>query len=117
MIIKRTVVVLSTPVPPSFVTLWRLEKPCQKSLPPSLFQREESFLGLVVEFLRFFPPLEKGSWEKSNGGSRKPLSCSGLPISPSLNFFTASGDEGGQAALFLRGQQQIIMLEGQLIAV
>jgi hypothetical protein len=37
-----------------------LKRPCQKSLPSSLFQREESFGGFDGEFLPLFPPLEKG---------------------------------------------------------
>jgi hypothetical protein len=41
-----------------------LKRPCQKSLPSSLFQREESFGGFDGEFLPLFPPLEKGSCEK-----------------------------------------------------
>jgi hypothetical protein len=40
-----------------------LKRPCQKSLPSSLFQREESFAGFNGEFLPLFPPLEKGSCE------------------------------------------------------
>jgi hypothetical protein len=36
-----------------------LKSPCQKSLPSSLFQREESFSGFDGEFLPLFPPLEK----------------------------------------------------------
>jgi hypothetical protein len=41
-----------------------LKRPCQKSLPSSLFQREESFGGFDGEFLPLFLPLEKGSCEK-----------------------------------------------------
>jgi hypothetical protein len=41
-----------------------LKRPCQKSLPSSLFQREESFLAFNGGFLPLFPPLEKGSCEK-----------------------------------------------------
>jgi hypothetical protein len=37
-----------------------LERPCQKSIPSSLFQREESFGGFDGEFLPLFPPLKKG---------------------------------------------------------
>jgi hypothetical protein len=37
-----------------------LERPCQKSLPSSLFKREESFSGFNGEFLPLFPLLEKG---------------------------------------------------------
>jgi hypothetical protein len=40
-----------------------LKRPSQKSLPASLFQREESFLGIRWK-IPFFPPLEKGSCEK-----------------------------------------------------
>ena len=36
-----------------------LKRPCQKSLPTSLFQREESFGGFEGELLPLFPPLEK----------------------------------------------------------
>jgi hypothetical protein len=32
-----------------------LKRPCQKSLPSSLFQREESFGGFDGEFLPLFP--------------------------------------------------------------
>jgi hypothetical protein len=46
-----------------FVTLWRFEKPPQKSLPSSLFQREESFSRIRWK-IPLFPPLEKGSGEK-----------------------------------------------------
>jgi hypothetical protein len=41
-----------------------LKRPCQKSLPSSLFQREESFGGFDGEFLPLFPLLGKGSCEK-----------------------------------------------------
>jgi hypothetical protein len=37
-----------------------LKKPCQKSLPSSLFQREERFSEVNEEFLPLFPPLKKG---------------------------------------------------------
>jgi hypothetical protein len=37
-----------------------LKRPRQKSLPSSLFQREESFGEFDGEFLPLFPPLEKG---------------------------------------------------------
>jgi len=36
-----------------------LKRPSQKSLPSSLFQREESFLGIRWK-IPLFPPLEKG---------------------------------------------------------
>ncbi len=41
-----------------------LKSLCQKSLPFSLFQREESFSTSGGGFLPLFPPLEKGSCEK-----------------------------------------------------
>jgi hypothetical protein len=41
-----------------------LKRPCQKSLPSSLFQREESFSAFKGGFLPLFLPLEKGSCEK-----------------------------------------------------
>jgi hypothetical protein len=37
-----------------------LKRPCQESLPSSLFQREESFGDLDGEFLQLLPPLKKG---------------------------------------------------------
>jgi hypothetical protein len=37
-----------------------LVRPFQKSLPASLFQREESFSGFDGEFLPLSPPLKKG---------------------------------------------------------
>jgi hypothetical protein len=47
-----------------------LKRPCQKSLPSSLFQREESFSGFDGEFLPLFPPLEKGDEEGFDGFSK-----------------------------------------------
>jgi hypothetical protein len=37
-----------------------LKRPCQKSLPPSLFQREESLSGSNGEFLPFIPLWKRG---------------------------------------------------------
>jgi hypothetical protein len=47
-----------------------LKRPCQKSLPSSLFQREESFPGFDGEFLSLFPPLEKGDEGGFDGFSK-----------------------------------------------
>jgi hypothetical protein len=51
-------------------TLSALKRPCQKSLPSSLFQREESFPGFDGEFLPLFPPLEKGDEGGFDGFSK-----------------------------------------------
>jgi len=47
-----------------------LKRPCQKSLPSSLFQREESFGGVDGEFLPLFPPLAKGDEGGFDGFSK-----------------------------------------------
>jgi len=47
-----------------------LKRPCQKSLPSSLFQKEESFGGFDREFLPLFPPLEKGDEGGFDGFSK-----------------------------------------------
>jgi hypothetical protein len=61
-----------------------LKKPYQKSLPSSLFQKEESFGGFDGEFFPLFPPLEKGEEGGFDGFSkgytvtkilRKPMRC------------------------------------------
>jgi hypothetical protein len=65
-----------------------LKKPSQKSLPPSLFQREESFGGIRwrIPFFLFW------KWEakKEFNRAREKLLLLRLPRSPPLNFFTAS---------------------------
>jgi hypothetical protein len=47
-----------------------LKRPCQKSLPSSLFQREESFGRFDGELLPLFPPLEKGDEGGFDGFSK-----------------------------------------------
>jgi hypothetical protein len=47
-----------------------LKRPCQKSLPSPLFQREESFEEFYGEFLPLFPPLEKGDEGGFDGFSK-----------------------------------------------
>jgi hypothetical protein len=47
-----------------------LKKYSQKSLPSSLFQREESFGGFDGGFLPLFPPLEKGDEGGFDGFSK-----------------------------------------------
>jgi hypothetical protein len=47
-----------------------LKRPYQKSLPSSLFQREESFGEFNEEFLPLFPPLEKGDEGGFDGFSK-----------------------------------------------
>jgi hypothetical protein len=42
------------------VTIQPFEKPSQKSFPPSLFQREESFFSCRGSKNYGFPPLKKG---------------------------------------------------------
>jgi hypothetical protein len=58
-----------------------LKRPCQKSLPPSLFQREESFPGFDGEFLPLVPPLEKGDEGGFDGfskGKKKTVTTGGI---------------------------------------
>jgi hypothetical protein len=45
-----------------------LKRPCQKSLPSSLFQKEESFGGFEEEFLPLFPLWKREVVKKINGG-------------------------------------------------
>jgi hypothetical protein len=47
-----------------------LKRPCQKSLPSSLFQREESFGGFDGEFLLLFLFLGKGDEGGFDGFSK-----------------------------------------------